>query len=145
MQSKFFFLLLLAASFFHCKKDEAPPITDFVGIWAEQEPTDGSGGFAGDNLIIEFKADKSFQMQRQFWTDTPSACWNRTDRIMGEFSYDCRDLRLEGAYYDSTFQHTILPCTNETKYVRTSQFQFSNGELLLYPDADHPKARMRRQ
>ena len=150
MQSKIFFLLLLVTLLFQCKKDEAPlpTLTDFVGKWEQQQPNDGSGAYGGQNLIIKFLPDGTFQMTREVWTDAVGfndTCSIRTDYIAGKFSIDGSTLRLEGDFYDSSFQNIIQHCTGAAQYLRTSQVQFSNDELLLFSSPSHPKARMQRK
>lgn len=146
MRSKFFFLLLLAAPFFHCKKDEAvplPTLAEFVGKWEQDRPPDGRA-YDNQHLTIEFMADSTFQMIREVWK--APTCSNRIDYIAGQFSLDRDQLRLKGKFYITNFLDVLpMHCTGETKYQRTSQAQFSNGELLLYPSGDHPKARMMRK
>ena len=150
MQSKFFFLLFLAALLFQCKKEAAPlpTLKDFVGKWEQQQLNDGSGGYGGQNLTIEFLPDGTFQMTRKVWTDAVDlndTCSIRTDYIAGKFSLDGSTVRLEGEFYDSNFQNIIQHCTGAAQYLRSSQVQFLDGELLLFSSPSHPKARMLRQ
>jgi hypothetical protein len=146
MRIQFLVGVLLAALFFHCKKEEAPPLptfTEFIGKWEQERPDDGTA-YDNQHLTIEFMADSTFQMIREVWK--AAVCSNRIDYIAGKVSLDGDQLRMKGKFYYTDFQG-ILPnhCTGETMYQRTSQVQFANGELLIFPSTGHPKARMVKQ
>lgn len=143
--------LTFSALLFQCKKDEGPyvvpafeepekdPPPSLVGKWEEEYSA--AKLFGGNKLTVEFRADSTFHMDIEMWSDTPTGepCPNnRTDHIKGKYWSKDGYLRFTGKYCDSTFSHEKANCEGFLSYSRFSTCQLSAQYLTLDPVGNDP-------